>query len=123
YVLLMMTIGDDDFAFDLLKRTITEIDEGLSYSPAVPVRKPPAFDGECIISISDYSELTDIDRCVGKRSNEFIYAYPPDIPILSPNEIICQSTVDYIKCALKNGVNIISDSGELPNKILTKQTE
>ena len=123
YVLLMMTIGDEDFAFDLLKKAITEIDESLTYSPAVPVRKPPTFDSESVISISDYSELTDIERCVGKRSNEFIYAYPPDIPILSPNEIISQSTIDYIKCALKNGVNIISDSGELPNKILTKQTE
>ena len=118
-----MTIGDDDFAFDLLKKAITEIDESLTYSPAVPVRKPPTFDGKSVISISDYSELTDIERCVGKRSNEFIYAYPPDIPILSPNEIISQSTIDYINCALKNGVNIISDSGELPNKILTKQTE
>lgn len=123
YVLLMMTIGDDDFAFDLLKKAITEIDESLTYSPAVPVRKPPTFDGKSVISISDYSELADIERCVGKRSNEFIYAYPPDIPILSPNEIISQSTIDYINCALKNGVNIISDSGELPNKILTKQTE
>ena len=85
YVLLMMTIGDDDLAFDLLKKAITEIDEGLSCSPAVPVRKPPTFDGESVISISDYSELTDIERCVGKRSNEFIYAYPPDLPILSPN--------------------------------------
>ena len=120
YILLMATIGDTDEGLALLKKAVFETDAKLEYSPAKAIRKPPVDKNEIVISIADNGILTDTNECVGKVSNEFVYAYPPDIPIIAPNEIITAEAVDYIKNAMADGVNIISDSGQLPNKILTK---
>lgn len=120
YILLMATIGDTDEGLALLKKAVFEIDSQLEYSPAKPIRKPPVEKGKIVLSIDENAELCDIDKSVGRVSNEFVYAYPPDIPIISPNETITSEVIEYIKNAMADGVNIISDSGQLPNKILTK---
>lgn len=120
YILLMATIGDTDEGLALLKKTVFEIDSQLEYSPAKPIRKPPVEQDKIVLSIDENAELCNIDKSVGRVSNEFVYAYPPDIPIISPNETITNEVIEYIKNAIADGVNIISDSGELPNKILTK---
>lgn len=120
YILLMATIGDTDEGLALLKKAVFEIDSQLEYSPAKPIRKPPVKQDKIVLSIDENAELCDIDKSVGRVSNEFVYAYPPDIPIISPNEAITNEVIEYIKNAMADGVNIISDSGELPNKILTK---
>lgn len=120
YILLMATIGDTDEGLKLLKKTIAEIDSQLEYSPAKPIRKPPVEKDKIVLSIDDGGELCDIEKSAGRVSNEFVYAYPPDIPIISPNEVITDEVIEYIRSAISDRVNIISDSGELPNKILTK---
>ena len=70
--------------------------------------------------IDDESNECPLENAAGKLSNEFVYAYPPDIPIIVPNEVISQNTIDYIKTMIDSGVNVVSDSGLLPNKLLTK---
>lgn len=120
YILLMATIGDTDEGLALLKKAVFEIDSQLEYSTAKPIRKPPVEPDKIVLSIDESAELCDIDKSVGRVSNEFVYAYPPDIPIIAPNEAITNEVIEYIKNAIADGVNIISDSGELPNKILTK---
>ena len=120
YILLMATIGDTDNGLALLKKTVFEIDSQLEYSPAKPIRKPPVEKNKIVLSIDENAELCDIDKSISRVSNEFVYAYPPDIPIISPNETITNEVIEYIKNAMADGVNIISDSGQLPNKILTK---
>lgn len=120
YVVLMTSVGDTIGAFDALKNALCKIDDNLSYDSSNVIKRPPVPSGVNTISISNDSSLVHLDLCVGKRSNEFVYAYPPDIPVLAPNELITQEVVDYIKKAIDNGVNIVSDSGLLPNKMLTK---
>lgn len=120
YILLMATIGDTDEGLALLKKAVFEIDSQLEYSTAKPIRKPPVEPDKIVLSIDENAELCDIDKSVGRVSNEFIYAYPPDIPLIAPNETITNEVTEYIKNAMADGVNIISDSGQLPNKILTK---
>lgn len=120
YVLLMITIGDENVAIDRLKEALIYIDERLEKSYQKPISKPPVAKDCVKIEISDEGVQCDIDNSVGKLSNEFIYAYPPDIPIIVPNEVITKESVQYIKSAIENGVNIISDSALLPNSILTK---
>ena len=120
YILLMATIGDTDEGLALLKKAVFEIDSQLEYLPAKPIRKPPVEKNKIVLSIDENAEFCNIDKSVGRVSNEFVYAYPPDIPIISPNETITNEVIEYIKNAMADGVNIISDSGQLPNKILTK---
>ena len=122
YVLLMTSVADEKERLEYLKKTLEEIDEGLICKYEELIKKPPCPDKAMQIKIDDEGVETEIDESIGKVSNEFVYAYPPDIPIIIPNEIISTEAIRYIKDSAKNGVNIISDSALIPNKILTKKT-
>ena len=120
YDILISTVADDKKALDTLKNALIEIDRGLKQVKAIPILKPPCPEEEITISIDDNSEQTLPEKSIGKTANEFIFAYPPDIPIIVPGERITKEIVDYIKELAENKVNIISDSALFPNKILTK---
>lgn len=121
YVLLMTSVADEKEKLEYLKKALEEIDEGLICKYEKLIKKPPCPDKAMQIKIDDEGNETEIEESVGKVSNEFVYAYPPDIPIIVPNEIISRDAIEYIKESVKNGVNIISDSSLIPNKILTKK--
>lgn len=122
YVLLMTSVADEKERLEYLKKALEEIDEGLICKYEELIKKPPCPQKIMQIKIDGEGEETEIDESAGKVSNEFVYAYPPDIPIIVPNEIISTEAIRYIKDSAKNGVNIISDSALIPNKILTKKT-
>lgn len=122
YVLFMTSIGDTNEGIKTLKNAIESIDEELLSVYCELSKKPPIPSDVEKITVDSKSNLTDIQESIGRVSNEFIYAYPPGIPIISPNEIITQKAVEHILNSFEKGVNLISDSGEIPNKILTKRT-
>ena len=122
YVFLMTSVADEKERLEYLKKALEEIDESLICKYEELIKKPPCPQKTMQIRIDDEGEETEIDESAGKVSNEFVYAYPPDIPIIIPNEIISTEAIRYIKDSAKNGVNIISDSALIPNKILTKKT-
>lgn len=120
YVLLMATIGDEKIALERLRDALISIDEELNQQYNPPKQKPPTKKGVFSIGYCEQSFETKLELCEGKIANEFVYAYPPDIPIIVPNQQITPDAISYIKSAIKNGVNIVSDSSLVPNKILTK---
>lgn len=120
YIILMTSVGDEKEAFDMLKNALLEIDEELEYANSTPFKKPVVPKGVQTVEVSKYFEETEISNADGKISNEFIYAYPPDIPIIAPNELITKETLEYLRTLLDNKVRVVSDSSLIPNKILTK---
>ncbi len=121
YVILMTSVADSEKALEILKSTLLEIDSKCSAKGKTNIiPQPPCPASPLVITTSENTENADLYLSEGKISAEFIFAYPPDIPIITPNEIITNEALEYIKASLKSGVNIISDSGLLPNYILTK---
>lgn len=120
YIIAMTSVGDTEKGFSMLENALLEIDRSILITNQKPLKKPPVPQNELVIDIDENAVAIDIEKCEGRLSNEFVYAYPPDIPILCPNEIATREVIDYIRSSIKNGVNIISDSGLLPNKLLTK---
>lgn len=120
YVILMTSVGDTKEGLERLKNALLHIDCTLLSKAEELCRKPPVPVGECVISIDDHSSAVDLRAAVGRTANEFVYAYPPDIPVIVPNERITKTVIDYIVKLYSSGVNIVSDSGLLPNKLLTK---
>lgn len=120
YIILMTSVADTIDALNHLKNALIEIDGELFQTTNKLMKKPPIPRGEQVVMIDDESNECPLENAAGKLSNEFVYAYPPDIPIIVPNEVISQNTIDYIKTMIDSGVNVVSDSGLLPNKLLTK---
>lgn len=120
YVILITTIGDEQAELEKLSNALIKIDNKVELKTNRAISKPTCPKE---VQFIEYGKSVERDfiSSVGCRSNEFVYAYPPDIPILCPNEIITQEICNYIIEASENGVNLISESGFVPNKILTKQ--
>ena len=121
YVLLMTSVADEKERLEYLKKALEEIDGGLICKYEELIKRPPCPDKVMQIKIDDGGEETELEKSAGMVSNEFVYAYPPDIPIIVPNEVISREAIKYIKDSIESGVNIISDSALIPNKILTKK--
>ncbi|MFR5876721.1 MAG: aminotransferase class I/II-fold pyridoxal phosphate-dependent enzyme [Eubacterium sp.] len=120
YVVLMTSVGDTQEGFERLKNALLHIDSALLSKSEELFKKPPIPTGESVINIDDKSSALDLRAAIGKVSNEFVYAYPPDIPIFVPGETVKRDTVNYLNSIQRAGVNVVSDSGLLPNKLLTK---
>ena len=117
YVVLVLTACDDFSNYKRLSKALIRIDSGLTQSKFSPIKLPdlPAKQSEAFqVGTCEYVKLAD---CAGKVSGEYIWAYPPGIPLIVPGEIITAELIAYINDSLENGVNIQSTRGKLPEKI------
>lgn len=118
FVILISTVADTKAGFDLLYRALADLDsrnENVQFSEKIQIPQK-----ECKASEVLKTQTTKLCESTGKICGEYIFAYPPDIPIIVPGERITQEVIDCITICIKKGVNIISDSNLLPNSILTK---
>ena len=120
HIIIMTSVADTREAFEMLKNALITIDsECDKKSFKAPFIKPPCSCGEIVISDNKGGALTPLESAAGLTANEYVFAYPPDIPLLVPNEVISEEMRDYILQLIESGANVISDSGNLP-KVLTK---
>ena len=123
YVILMTSVADSEEALKMLENALKAMDKELKQKQSAYFKKPPCPVGVQEISISKNSVETKFSEAVGKRANEFVFAYPPDIPLIVPGEVISAEIAKYIEELNESKVNIVSDSGLFPDKILTKEDD
>ncbi|MBR2100684.1 MAG: hypothetical protein IJ927_05145, partial [Eubacterium sp.] len=121
YITLISTVADDELAFKELYNALLITDSKLNEDGSEAFSIPPCPVDEQIISIDKNSNETKTKNAIGMVANEFVFAYPPDIPLIVAGEVISGEIMAYIEKLQKSGVNIVSDSGLFPDKILTKQ--
>ena len=119
YVILISTVCDSERGFDMLLDALSSLEKRKKKEfslpkPEVPVKAQGSFSAE-------NTEPTSFSNCAGKVCAEYVFAYPPGSPILAPGQEISRNNAEYITSLLESGVNVLSDSGLLPSKILTKQ--
>lgn len=122
HIILMATVGDDFSIYQNLSAALTEIDDMLKREDKRDIPEPEISDEihSFIIDIKNI-EKVPFEKSAGLISAEFVYAYPPGIPILYPNEIISKNKIEMIFKLSSSGVNITSTGKLLPRFILTKQ--
>lgn len=119
HVVLLSSIADTKEGFELLKKSLIKIDSTLSHenkkllTPALPIKQYKS---------SQITKTTPVflEEAENKICGEYIFAYPPGIPILVPGEVISKEIILQISQMLKNNIKLISDSNLLPGSILTK---
>lgn len=121
YVLLISTVCDSDEGFLRLFNALQIIDNECSqkelslersvFSKPVVALKPSDCNGKS-------GEFMPLSDSIGKISLEYVWAYPPGIPIIAKGEIITQEIVNAIFTQIKGGINVYSTKGKIHERIL-----
>ena len=114
YVLAMVTMMDKLNDLQILLRALYRIDKTL---PPYEMGSIPEFSLPERKIVLGESELLDISECCGKISAEYIWAYPPGVPVVTPNEVIDQKIIDY----LKSKKHLKSTKGKYPKIYVKKE--
>lgn len=118
YVILISTVCDTEKGFEILIHALNSLESREKQATyfnklSLPEKKYNTFEIENTVQ-------TVFKKSAGKISGEYVFAYPPGVPIIAPGEIISNDVIGYIEKSIEKGVNIISDSNLLPHSILTK---
>ena len=137
YVIAMTSLMDTEEGFERLGTALLEIDgvlrrrmesgrkekaasetpEGLESKVSHPVRRMlicEAMDAD--------TERTAFQDTVGKVSAEFVYLYPPGIPIIAPGEVFTDAIVEKIMAYKAAGLLVQGPADPDADVILTCQT-
>lgn len=121
YAIAMTSICDTDEGFERLKEALTEIDSLLSKSENTRHFSPLPEKIETVLKISEAlsasSKAVPISEADGKISGEFIYAYPPGIPIIAPGERFTHKVLSSIDELLSCGVAVKGSSGAFKGSV------
>jgi arginine decarboxylase len=52
------------------------------------------------------TEVVTLEEAIGRTMAEFIYVYPPGIPVVQPGEIVTEDAVEYIKKHMEAGLPV-----------------
>lgn len=123
YVTAITTIADTPEGFDRLRRALLEIDgelsretrgEGGGSGPEASVaraREAAAFaEPEEVLTLAEAEEASweevSLRDSAGRVSGEFLYLYPPGIPLLVPGERISRTLLEKIAACKKAGLKL-----------------
>lgn len=119
YVVLIFSVCDSFVNYKTLENALIDIDSSLYFSEFDNCLSYELPKKTCNFNIAN-KELIDFKNSKDRVCAEFIWAYPPGIPLLTPGEVITQSEIDYILNQIKSNVNIQSTRNKLPENIYVK---
>lgn len=121
YAVAMTSVCDKKESFDRLATTLKEIDDNIeNQTENITILKTvePQKSSIRLADLPQKGTLINLEKAVGKISLEYVFAYPPGIPIIVPGEIIDTDIVNYINALISSGVNVQSSYSESAENIL-----
>ena len=111
YALLISTIFDKKYAFDRLKNALIKIDEKISFGTNKQIFRYDIPQKKYNIAevFSNNKIKINIDQAIDKISADFVYAYPPGIPLIVPGEVIDKQVLKNIQSIQKKGIELNID--------------
>lgn len=121
YVIAMTSVCDTKEGFERLFNALLEIDEECKQSKistytlslcALPLKAFNACERK-----KHSGNFIKIKNAANTAALEYIWTYPPGVPLLVPGEIITQDIISKIDELEKSGVRVISSYGKAPQEI------
>ena len=114
YVIAMTSVCDTGDGFNRLADALMEIDSLCNKKQkqefTVPERAGTGITlYEAVSSVKRKIKYNDAE---GKISGDFIFAYPPGIPVLAPGEVITADILRYITYAKEKGCSMTGPQDE-----------
>ncbi len=124
YVICITSVCDTAENFSRLAGALIDFDKSVN-NIGNPNSRPVYPQAKCVYFItaaadSKETESLPFSRARGRISAEYLWAYPPGIPIIAPGEIITAKIIDYIKFCRKSGCNLIIPGRETADEISVK---
>ena len=121
YALAMVTIFDSKKTLKQLARAITGVDGDIKKTNSqnnknnysIPVKFSSASEVK-----NSVGELIDLKDAISRVSLEYVWAYPPGIPLIVPGEIISEQLIQTLLDLNDSGVEIYSTQKAMPQKIM-----
>ncbi len=117
YVILITSVMDEEKDFDRLFAALKEIDH--EEKPAGDEEKPERNKVRGKLSVpdmkwspseaeksADNAELVRLSEAAGMIAMEYVFAYPPGIPVVVPGEVICEDVISRIQEMVDAGLNM-----------------
>lgn len=123
YCVAMTSFCDSEKGFEMLFNALSHIDQ--EYGAENIFINENTMGGKIIeppVSIYEAQkckkEYVSLEEAIGKICGEYVFAYPPGIPIFAPGELISKELTEEIKSLYKAKINLKSSGGNIPEKIL-----
>ena len=122
YVLAMTGMGDGEQPLAALSQALLEIDKGVGRDEKQPagVFPQPYKCWEPWRAYEFEGENVNIPASAGRVSLEYVWAYPPGIPLLVPGEVIDGELIAVLERMSRNGIALKSTHMGLPDKIFVQ---
>ncbi|NCC87527.1 MAG: aminotransferase class I/II-fold pyridoxal phosphate-dependent enzyme [Clostridia bacterium] len=121
YIIAMTGLGDTESSILKLANALLEIDSKCTSLENRAVNDVlhtlPQIKCSINKALNVPSKTVNINDAVGKTIGEYIWAYPPGVPIIIPGEEIDSNIINTLKTLCQNGVDIKSTSGSMPDLI------
>ena len=118
YIVAMTSIMDTDEGFENLIKALHKIDEKVTKTNDCKALLYPYVEPNVALTAYEVENICgeelELENSVGRISKEYIYAYPPGIPIIAPGEEFTKAVVEKITNMMSMGVNMASDGDKLP---------
>ena len=124
YALAYATIFDTKNDFKKLLKALKKIDNNLTKQNKQVLKQ----DNSSVIVDKIYHTLkcehekVKFEKSLGKTCGEYVWIYPPGVPVLVPGEVITKEKFEYILYAINTGLEIKSTNNVLPNEIFVVKT-
>lgn len=116
YAIAMTSLADSKDNLEMLANALIEIDKSVSkanrdtFFTAIS-RLPQALE-TILDALYSKTEEIELSLSMGKISAEYVWVYPPGIPIITPGERITEDTVNVIKTAISCNLNLQKSSSD-----------
>ena len=116
YVLAMTGPGDTSETIGALAQALYKIDQVCEKCEPDLYMPPPLPERICGVYAAKRGKQCKVVRssAAGKISGEYIYAYPPGIPLVVPGERLDEALLQYMEDLTAQGVTLHSDTGAAP---------
>lgn len=111
YVLAMTSILDTEKGFLSLIKALCEIDQTLQYcttNTALPLPPPPHAICSITQALEQPQETLSFSDAVHRTAADYVWAYPPGIPLIVPGEEFRAELLHYIQTLQNNGISVWS---------------
>ena len=120
YIIAMTSLADSDTGFARLARALCEIDARIEAGPLTSIRAFPQLHtvyAPC--QAADIPQLSvPTEQADGWVAAEYVWAYPPGIPLVVPGEMITDELLESLAQMQASGTELHSTSGGMPQTLI-----